>query len=206
LDPDLAPVYVPALGKLGDPRAVEAIIPLLGHYRGDLRYAAATALAKLGEPKWRVLNKGGDDDFFNLGAYGGPRAVEPLIFALEAGNCREAARALAIVNDRRAVESLIRALDNKYYEGRSAAAETLGKLEDPRAVEPLIRTLRDPYLTVREAAAAALVRLASVCPTAIGRRWSEVRQLITEPISFGPDHESKGIGLDFPEPPTDLDA
>jgi HEAT repeat protein/predicted RNA-binding Zn-ribbon protein involved in translation (DUF1610 family) len=69
------------------------------------------------------------------------------------GSVRYAAReALVELRDSRAVEPLIKALENKNDEMRNAAAEVLGELGDPRAVEPLIKVLeKGAYYTVAKA-------------------------------------------------------
>ena len=107
-----------ALGKIGDPSAVEPLVIALG--AGN--YEAATALGKIGDP----------------------RAVEPLIAALQADGATQssvrenAAKALGKIGDLRAVEPLIAAV--KHY--NVAAATALGQLGDSRAIEPLVAALK----------------------------------------------------------------
>jgi HEAT repeat protein len=89
-----------ALGKLGDPRAIDPLIRLLGHAYSDIRSAAAVALDKLGEPKWKEIVRGtlNNEDFHRLAKCEDPRAVEPLLLALESrhlGGRMAAAEALA---------------------------------------------------------------------------------------------------------------
>jgi HEAT repeat protein len=170
-----------ALGKLGDPRAVKPLIQLLGDGDNGVRRAAAEALAQLDEPKWKEWVKGDEGDFTRLGVSGALRAAEPLI----------------------------RALENRSSNVRRAAVEALGKLSDPRAVESLINALNDAEKDIRRAAAAALSEFASACPTVIGKRWGEVRELIRNEHqdNVGSDnrHCDVGIGLPFPDPPLNLD-
>ncbi len=98
-----------ALGKLGDKRAVEPLIAVVGN--GDA--SGAYAVEALGE-------------------IGDPRAVEPLL-ALLAGDdsyarCRRAAEALGGIGDARAVEPLIAALSvvgDGRLGGRRIAARAL---------------------------------------------------------------------------------
>jgi HEAT repeat protein len=66
-----------ALGKIGDARAVEPLIGMLGDEDSDVRYDAAEALGKIGDV----------------------RAVEPLIKALEEGNPSAATEALAKITE-----------------------------------------------------------------------------------------------------------
>ena len=90
----------------------------------------------------------------------GPSAVEPLIGALRSEKSRAraaAAEALGGIEDVRAVEPLIVALeDDKIANVRAGAAEALGEIKDPRAVEPLIAALQDKNPDVRSWAAKAL--------------------------------------------------
>ncbi|RMF83541.1 MAG: NACHT domain-containing protein, partial [Nitrospirae bacterium] len=85
-----------ALGKLGDPRAVEPLLQALGDESRGVRRAAAEALGKLGDP----------------------RAVEPLLQALgdRYSDVRlAAAEALGKLGDPRAVEPLLQALRDEWW-------------------------------------------------------------------------------------------
>jgi HEAT repeat protein len=99
-----------------------------------------------------------------LGMMGGETALITLIGVVR--NHHEdlivrgrAALMLGKLGDRRAVESLIEALDAPGYQTRVHAAQSLGKLGDPRAIEPLLRVVETEKDTFREAAAQALHRL-----------------------------------------------
>jgi len=125
------------LGEVGDPRAVESLVPALKDSNWDVRRTAAWALGKIGDA----------------------RAVEPLVAALqdEDKNVRQsAAEALGKIGDPRAVEPLLSALKESDGGVRQAAAEALGQIGDARAVEPLIVALKDKDINVCHAAAAAL--------------------------------------------------
>jgi HEAT repeat protein len=91
------------------------------------------------------------------------RNVEGLIEALhyEADDDvrAAAARALWQIEDDRAVEPLIAALKDEWWEVREAAAKLLGQIGDERAVEPHVAALWDQAPGAREAAAGALKRL-----------------------------------------------
>ena len=237
-DPKVRAAAAEALGKLSKPRAVEALIRALGSCGSDFRREVAQRLEMLGEPKWRGMVRGDYEDFARLGASGDPRAFEPLIRALGSGDTsvpRAAAWALGELGDLRAVEPLIRALGDPYPGNSHAAAQALGKLgepnwqvfvkgdeddfarlgtsRDPRAVEPLIKGLGSGGRRDRCAAAKALAELASACPSALGRRWNEIRASVTAPHDDrmggscgGSDyHMDSGIGLSFPDPPPGLD-
>jgi HEAT repeat protein len=154
-----------ALGRLGDRRAVAPLVRLLGHRESILREAVALALAELGEPEWREIVKGDEEDLARLGASRDPRAVEPLLGALSdedeplLDERSRAAEALGELGDPRAVAPLIEALDVGNSLLRFSAAEALGRLGDTRAVEPLTRALSDGHLAVRRRVIEALEKL-----------------------------------------------
>ncbi|MGZ3583638.1 MAG: HEAT repeat domain-containing protein, partial [Ktedonobacterales bacterium] len=73
---------------------------------------------------------------------------------------RQAAAALEVLADPRAVEPLITLLrKDEHREVRANAARALGKLGDQRATLPLIQALQDPAWEVRSSAVCALERL-----------------------------------------------
>ncbi len=84
-------------------------------------------------------------------------STESIIEALhhEDPNVRwEAARALGVIRDPRAVEPLIAALGDRDPDVRRKAALSLGKIRDPKAVEPLLAcSVKDENQVVRWAAA-----------------------------------------------------
>ena len=148
------------LGRLGDARAIEPLIDILVDSDKENRAAAAKALRALGEPQWSKWVKGDSDDFARLGKSKAPRAVEPLIKALNDGAWPvSAAEALGKSGDTRAVKPLIRALRERDEDVRQEAAKALGKLCDTRAVEPLIGALNDRDKDVCQEAAKALGNL-----------------------------------------------
>src|SRR5208283_4648094 len=94
-----------------------------------------------------------------LGLLKDPRAVEPLIAALQDTNLdvrKNAAGSLGLLNDPRAVEPLIATLQDTNPYVRQNAAASLGRLHDPRAVEPLIAALQDTNANVRHNAIVGL--------------------------------------------------
>jgi HEAT repeat protein len=70
-----------------------------------------------------------------------------------------AALMLGKLGDPRAVEPLIRALDAPGFQTPLYAAQSLGKLGDPRAIEPLLRAIETHNDKMRDAALEALVKL-----------------------------------------------
>jgi len=135
-----------ALGKLGDPRAVELLLGLLGDKYWDIRATAAEALGKLADA----------------------RAVEPLLPLLKDDHFmvrRAAAEALGRLGDTRALAALMTALeDNGGFVVTRGRAESLGPKGDLAWVRMFgevfpLSTWRDRDLTVRGAAVEALRRL-----------------------------------------------
>ncbi|MDO8689739.1 MAG: HEAT repeat domain-containing protein [Dehalococcoidia bacterium] len=114
------------LGKVGDGRAVTALIDALGH-RDDLTAGeAADALARIGEP-----------------------ALDPLIEALHDEDAYvrwHAAKALADMANLRAAGALLAALDDQDSGVRWFASNGLAAM-GPRVLVPLLRTLRTRKLT-----------------------------------------------------------
>ncbi|NWJ46053.1 MAG: HEAT repeat domain-containing protein [Chloroflexi bacterium] len=125
-----------ALGKIGDPRAVEPLILALNDEDSFVHYLAAIALGEIGDQ----------------------RAVPPLIADLiESGNTEESAAAEALGKFGEPVMLLLtHTLKDEDSSMRYWAAWTLGKIKNPRAIEPLIYTLSDENFEVIEAAADAL--------------------------------------------------
>jgi HEAT repeat protein len=90
------PAIAEALGRLGDASAVEGLICSMGG-GPQARLAAAEALGRLGEPRWRALVRGDQGDFERLGECDDPRALGALIRALSCRRDPEARRAAASV-------------------------------------------------------------------------------------------------------------
>jgi HEAT repeat protein len=155
------------LGRLGDRRAVERLIPHLHHDSPGVRQRAALVLGRLGdlramEPLTAALADATDGvraaAADSLGKLGDRRGVEPLIAALGDGSAdvrKEAAWGLGALADQddRARYALIAALPT---EAGSTAASALGRLGDRRAVEPLIAALKSADREVRLSAASSL--------------------------------------------------
>jgi HEAT repeat protein len=165
---------IQALGKIGDVRAVEAL--LSAHEDNDLRASTTRALGKLEDVRAAeaVVSAARDRHFtYPTEAFlsaakilvrgGDSRAVEPLIAALEADSLGvrvAAAEGLGQIGDKRAVEPLIALLGDKEVKIRQASVRALGQIGDGRAVEPILNTIAQ-----REDVVDALVQ--------IGRRDAE---------------------------------
>ena len=120
---------VTALGDIGDPRAIDAIIPYLRGSYGAIQMAAIEALVKLKDPRAGkhivpLLKSGATDSVTltamkALGELKAPSAVEPLYKMLTYkywysynNRSHDAARALAKIGNKNAVKHLILALEN----------------------------------------------------------------------------------------------
>lgn len=118
-----------ALGDIGDPAAIPALIAALQDCALDVPYAAKGALAKFGKA-----------------------AVGPLAGALRHENykVREAAvEALEKFGPPMPVDLLITALQDSHKDVRRATIEALARNRDPRAAEPVAALLKDPEAAVR---------------------------------------------------------
>ncbi len=110
------------LGEIGDPRAVEALIPLSHDPDEQIRYIVITALGKIH-----------------------PQPVMELCDMLQDQSRRtrcEVARVLGEIGSFDAVEALIAALRERDWWVRACVVRALGKIGDPRAIDPLQRYLR----------------------------------------------------------------
>lgn len=137
-----------AIGRIRDGRAVPALVPLLHDTVKAVREEAALALVQIGEPAVPSLLEALKHEAWlvrlhaieALGRMKAKMAVEPLLFVLfndrDAAVRTDAARALGEIGDARAVEFLIRAMND--LDVRPAAVEALGKIGDAKALPALI--------------------------------------------------------------------
>jgi HEAT repeat protein len=187
-----------ALGDIGDERAFEPLLNSLIDKDWHVRKYAAVALGKIGDERAidPLVNALNDDDsdvrWKSIIALGniGESAVKPLLNAFENDDWQirgRAAEVLGKIGDKRAVEPLIHALNNKrdknqnkYVRGR--IVEALGKIGDERAIDPLINALDDQYIYVRLKAADALDTIKSK------GKGSWIVQYDNEEISFDYPH------------------
>jgi HEAT repeat protein len=158
-----------ALGEIGDPVAVTALIhALTGDRYSAIRWKAAEALARIGEPAVvpliQELGNRNDDVRWKaaiaLGDTGDPRAVVPLVRLLGDSDPYvrgRAAYALSAIGQP-AVSELVRVLDQGTTDARPSAVAALGRINDPRAIAPLVRALSDGDERVRSEALVALER------------------------------------------------
>jgi HEAT repeat protein len=137
-----------------DARAVEPLRKCLKDENERVRYAAASALGRIGAPAIETLIEAlqdSDKETRDAAAYAlreerDSRLVEPLIAAMNEKDITIRSNivyALGNQEDVRAVEPLISALQDKDYFIRRTAGDALGKLKDERAILPLINVLND---------------------------------------------------------------
>jgi HEAT repeat protein len=126
-----------ALRAIGDRSAVHALIQEMQNL-GSAAYLPAEAWSKLGTVE----------------------AIEELTKILGTANQprirAEICRILEAIGSDKAVDALIRALNNPEAQVRSAACYALGAIGSDKAVDPLIRALDDPEVGVRRGACYAL--------------------------------------------------
>jgi len=198
---------VESLSELGDPQAVDTFIQIVEdqsvYYQ--TRRAAARALGRMGDPKAiepliRTLETEresaksdvdagiadilGEDIAKALGAFRDPRVTDALVKALgyEYHTVSGASESLKKLRDRRAVEPLIRIVEDDGNKGpdydyrRRFAAEILGVLGDPRAIPALAKALHDDNEYIRYAARESLLAFVPTHPDAILRLPPDDRQ------------------------------
>ncbi len=141
------------LGNSDDPLAIEPLKWAIGQYDGETRKAGGEAMAiKTGDPRWKNLVTGDDDDFKRLAGIDHPISIEILIMAF----CQryyEAATLLTKMNSPRVKEKLIEALKGDPIKSiRKGSADVLGRMGDKHALLPLANALNDFEPDVRYAA------------------------------------------------------
>lgn len=158
-DPEVREYAAAALGDIGDKRAVGPLLEML-KTEPKRRYVAAWALGKLKaeaavDPLISALAEKNDalqkESTRALIAIGAP-AVPALIKALDSadGDVRAySARALGIIEDKRAEEHLIRHINDENTTVAAAAALALGTAGTEASVRPLIAALKAPDMMTR---------------------------------------------------------
>jgi len=150
-----------ALAKIGDPRAFEMLLGLIGDPDAGVRQAAISAINSLGHPEMasRAVTLLQDSDgrvresaVKIAGYFGYPECVV-LLFELcqdPDENVRRAAVGhLPYLDDDRILPILNDALHNGTPKVRSAAAHALGQLESSQALPGLLAAMNDPDSWVR---------------------------------------------------------
>jgi len=166
-NPEIRYCAAAALGDTGDHRAVEPLAGMLGNEETSVRWKAAEALSRLGEPALDALIRSLKDESVDvrwmaaiaLGDTGDLRAVRPLIERLSDEEDRyvwsRAALALGRIGAP-ALDALIHALQTGEEQVRQGAALALGKIPEPAAIEALVGALDDRCGDIRLQATGAL--------------------------------------------------
>jgi HEAT repeat protein len=158
---------VQALGRIGEPESVEAIMKYaprsletpfaLGKIKST---GAMRALIRILESEH--IRFGLRSDVVNIIVEFGPRAVGSLLVLLknaEEHNRQAAAEALGRIKSAEAVEGLISALDDAQHSVQEAAAVALGRIGDVKAVDALMGKLSDSAFGGKTGAIEALGRI-----------------------------------------------
>ena len=177
------------LGGFGIDGCADFLIQSLGDEAGDVRLAAASALARIGDERWSALVSGTDsDELRSLEKSGSPKALSALIYASGSRDPTHAGAAKGALwswefSDPH--DELVRALScNDSIEKREAIAEVLGLRGDTRAYEALAEASDDPEIA--EAAIEALCVLGD----------SRAKNILFEAIASGyGDPECIGLAL-----------
>jgi HEAT repeat protein len=151
-----------ALGRIGDARAVEALIAALGDQVGSSVHSAA---AEAFDDPIDCVRQAAVDAVVRLGDL----AIEPLTAALQAPNRQTRATAAKVLVEALtcsrppevrvgsgAVEALVECLRSRDAALRKSAARLLGRVGDDSAIEALVAALSSDSLDVVQAAAEAL--------------------------------------------------
>jgi HEAT repeat protein len=181
-DPDerVRVTAIRALGRIGDRRALPALVERADDPLGSVRLALCQALGQLGDPAGvptltELLHD--EDETIRLGAaralgkIQGAAGSRTLLSAalLDPSQTvrRHARKALAERRSPDVLPALTGALSGGTPEVRAGAAQVLADLGDPSAVPALLRALEDPDARVRGAAGHALGRTAPADPAVL---------------------------------------
>lgn len=151
LDIEIKQVASWALGTLGGPQALAALLRALEAEESELSFEAAKSLASLATedslPRIRTIMMTGESPHsraaaaYVLGMLGDKGSVDSLIEVLAGRDVPEvrshAAEALGHISDKRAMDSLLSALNDEAEDVRFWSAFALGEIGDPRAIPQL---------------------------------------------------------------------
>jgi len=153
-----------SLGRIGDPRAVEPLISALRDDDWAVRFAAAEALGKLGQPAMaplvatlretdKTVRQAAAESLEKIGWLPGNDETGAYFWIAK----QNWDKCVAI--GPQAIEPLVATLKDKDKDVRKAIVLAFGKIRDPRTIEPLIASLRDETESVRDAAAESLGKI-----------------------------------------------
>lgn len=153
-----------ALGEIGEPAGIPALLQALNDDDAEVRKYATRALIKLNqnavEPLIGFLStasqRGEAGAIRALGDIADPRSLSPLLARVAGVNRDEVFLALGKLKDPRAESALIKGLTDPEWKVRMNAAMALGPIGSRAAVAPLQKTLEDDVHVVREWSARSL--------------------------------------------------
>ena len=154
--PELRMAAANALGKLGEPNAIPALVNALSDENPEVRIRACAALGTLEHPQ----------------------AVEALIGLLDDSRGRvrlAAANALATIGSDRALNALLNMLSDENSEIRRISVVALGNARSVRVVQPLADALSDDNARVRNAVVFSIIDLLSNAPA---RQSHQIRETV----------------------------
>jgi HEAT repeat protein len=170
-DDELAITTAGALAKIGDRRAANALLDLLGHSSAAVRQAVISAINSLGDPEMarRAITLMQHPDPLVrestvkiAGYFGYPECADLLLAAASDAdeNVRRAAvEHLPYLEDPRAAAVVRHALQHETAAVRAAAAKAYAALEDEEAATYLVQALADKDAWVRYFALRSIGRL-----------------------------------------------
>ncbi len=161
---------VNALGSLGVPEGVPAVLTALLDRESVVVRAAFSALKKIGDhrvvrplllvclerPEFKPLS---NDTLVRLGEKIVQDLLSVMLQASDPGMTLETIVVLGRIGDKQAVPALIKCLDHVSTLLKAHVIEALALIGDSRAVPQMLRALEDPMTAVRVNAAAGLVRM-----------------------------------------------
>jgi HEAT repeat protein len=168
--PELAIVTAGALAKIGDRRAFDALLALMGHEDASVRQAIVSALNSLGHPDMagHMVSRLQDPNPLVresavkiAGYFGYAECVELLLAACADPHpnvSRAALEHIPYLDDARVFDALLDGLRRPNATVRAAAARGLAQVEGTAALQPLLAALEDRDAWVRYYAARALGR------------------------------------------------
>jgi len=153
-----------ALGEIGDPSAIPALVAALGDKDLEVGKYAARSLIKFGKEATDALLKALDSPaaatrhyaMRALGEIQDPRSADAMLAAGTKVDRAVHLWALGRLGDKRGFETVAAAVTDPERNTRLAAIQALNDLGDERAIPVLTRALADPEWMIREWAARGL--------------------------------------------------
>lgn len=162
-EPFLNKKAIEALGQIGDPRAIPALLRTLTKERKGVSFyvESSFALYQLGTPAADALLPALEGKDPELLSWAKAQGVNPASYPMKA------AQVLGDLREKRAVPSLVKQLSFTHSDPqiqalvRMQAADALGRMRAPEAVKPLSVLVAEPDPTVRDVYVRALVMVGS---------------------------------------------